>query len=220
MTDHLTHLSNGAAYRWLAQFFLSPPILARYREPQGRAFLALCKTVPELAPCVKLLEDMTAPQRNIEEAQAQLTQAHTRAFAIGGPLSAPPYASVYLSERGLLFQEPTREMNRLLGELDLSMPETLTEPADHLGIQLLVAAELHDRELSGRPGPVRAADFLKNHLLNWLPQFIINCNALQQAPLIVPFVRAVQALAHTGAGLPDDVKNAAAETDIRLTSHI
>ena len=220
MTDHLTQLSNGAAYRWLAQFFLSPPILARYREPQGRAFLAFCSTVPELAPCAKLLEDMIAPQRNIEEAQARLTQAHTRAFTIGGPLSAPPYASVYLSERGLLFQKPTREMNRLLGELDLSMPETLQEPADHLGIQLLVAAELRDRELSGRPSPVRAADFLTDHLLVWLPHFMDRCEKLKQASLIVPFVRAAQALAHADAELPDDVKNTEPETDIRLTSHI
>ncbi|MET1412011.1 molecular chaperone TorD family protein [Roseibium sp. HPY-6] len=208
MTEHLETLSRGIAYRWLAQFFLCPPALETYCNPEGQAFLSSCKTLPELAPCARLLEDMTAPTTDLEAAQARLTRAHNKAFAVGSSLSAPLYASVYLSERGLLFQQPARDMNRLLAKLGLSVPGTLNEPPDHLGIQLQVAAELCDRALSGNPCPVTAAHFLGDYVLTWLPHLLERCATQKEATLIVPFVRAALSLAQSDAALASDRKQA------------
>lgn len=186
-------ISNEVAYRWLAQFFLNPPslpALESYRSKDGRAFLVSCKEISELAPVAAMIEAMVAPEVDLTATQSRFASAFSQAFDVGGPRSAPPYASVYFSERGLLCQQPARDMNRVLDRLQMGLMDGVNEPADHLGVQLHVAAELCAREMAGQPVPLSNTAFLEVLVLSWLPAFLARCEALQDPVLISTFARA------------------------------
>lgn len=187
-------VAHGVAYRWLAQFFLRPPslpALESYRGQDGREFLTACKAIPALAPAAELIEALVASEADAMTMQARFASAFSQAFDVGGPKSAPPYASVYLSERGLLFQQPAREMDRILAELQMNLPDGVNEPADHLGIQLHAAAELCGREMAGQEVPLSSNAFLEKHVLSWLPAFVSRCEKLPDPTLVSTFSRAV-----------------------------
>lgn len=184
-------ITHDIAFRWLAQFFLTPLTeadLIRYSTPEGRAFLEACASHGALAPVVRMIADISAVQSEGPHAEALIESAFNRAFEIGGPRAAPPYASVYLSERGLMFQRPAQDMNRLLSQLD--MRHDMSEPADHIGIQLNVAAEVLERERVGLEVPTCAHTFVQDHLLTWLPAFVVRCEALRGMPFFGVVARA------------------------------
>ena len=171
-------IPRAVAYRWLAQFFLCPPditTLESYHSDQGEQFLTKLQSDPALASLAGWLKDALANETNIVQLQMQFASAFTQAFDMGGPRAALPYASVYLSEKGLLFQKPTRDMIALLEKLQMRLPGGVNEPADHLGVQLHVAAELIEREELGQPVPLSSAEFLDQHVLTWLPEFVQRC---------------------------------------------
>jgi TorA-specific chaperone len=169
--------------RWSAGFFLAPPdraALALYREPAGETLLAALETEPALAAPLRDLRGMIAPGADLAAAADRLATAHSGAFLIGGHRSAPPYASVWLSPRGLLYQEPAREMNRLLAAVDLGLPDDVSEPHDHLSFQLNLLAELEEREQGGAALPVPPQVFLRDQILSWLPDFAAACKGLRE----------------------------------------
>tara|TARA_R110002020_G_scaffold203246_2_gene406726 strand:- start:6937 stop:7653 length:717 start_codon:yes stop_codon:yes gene_type:complete len=204
MANQTETLTQAVGYRWLAQFFLHRPSLSdleQYRGEDGRQFLAACKAVPALSTLAELIETATATDECLAQLQAGLARAVSQAFDMAGPRTAPPYASIYLSERGLLFQQPTRDMNRILGLLRMNLPEGLNEPADHLGIQLNVAAELCDREAAGQPFTVSSTLFLETQVLSWLPAFVDRCSRLPEPGLVCMLAHSALNLvrAHVGA---------------------
>lgn len=169
--------------RWIAGLFLAPPdraALTAYREEPGRALLALLGAEPALAAPLRDLRGMIAPGADLAAAADRLAAAHSAAFLVGGRRAAPPYASVWLSPRGLLYQEPARAMNRLLAETGFSLPDTVKEPPDHLGFQLDLLAELETRAAEGAPVPISPERFRNDHLLSWLPAFAEACNGLRE----------------------------------------
>ena len=169
-------------YRWIAGLFLAPPgagDLAAYRGAEGQALLAaLAQPAAELA-------ELTAPGGDLEAAAGRLAAAHSSAFAVGGPKAPAPYASVWLSERGLLYQEPAREMTRLLAAAGLGLPEELSEPPDHLGFQLNLLAELDEASRAGAPVPLAPGLFLRDHVMSWVPRFAAACARLRN-PVFYP----------------------------------
>jgi TorA specific chaperone len=169
--------------RWIAGLFLAPPdraALALYREPAGEALLAALETEPALAAPLQQLREMTAPGADLAAAADRLATAHSGAFLVGGHRSAPPYASVWLSPRGLLYQEPAREMNRLLAAVDLGLPDDVSEPPDHLSFQLNLLAELEERGKDGTALPISPQVFLRDQVLSWLPDFAAACEGLRE----------------------------------------
>lgn len=182
MAEHPEDPGRSFVYRWLAQFYLGPTdqtALARYREEDGRALLSQCATVPSLREFAAALKVMTDPKADLKIAQGRIASAFSLAFDMGGPKSAPPFASVYLSECGLLLQQPARDMARLLRQLEMSLPDGFNEPPDHLGMELNVMAELIDRDAAKRGLPLAQATFLEQHLLSWLPAFAARCHKLR-----------------------------------------
>lgn len=175
------------AYRWLAQFFLCQPDLATlesYRSQDGQQFLTGLQSTPSLDSLAGWLKDAVTRTEDLASLQAQIARAFTQTFDMGGPHAALPYASVYLSEKGLLFQQPTRDMNALLQRLQMQLPAEVNEPADHLGVQLHVAAELIEREELGQSVPISSAAFLDQQVLSWLAEFVQRCEALiDRAPI-------------------------------------
>lgn len=157
--------------RWAAALLLQPPdaaALAVYRRPEGARLLAALRSDPALGPAGRELSALIAPNARLDAAADRLATAHSRAFLVGGPRAAPPYASVWLSPRGLLWQEPARAMVRLLAETGVVVDAGTVEPPDHLGIQLNLLAVLLEREDHGVAVPLPATVFARGHMLTWL----------------------------------------------------
>ena len=170
-------------YRWMAGLFLAPPdadALADYRGPEGQSLLDRLAADPALSLPANDLRALTSPGSDLAAAADRLATAHAGAFLVGGRRSAPPYASVWLSPRGLLYQEPAREMTRLLAAAGLSLPDDVPEPPDHIGFQLNLLADLDERERAGTPLPIAPEQFISSHLMPWLPQFATACAALRE----------------------------------------
>ena len=160
--------------RWVAALFLVPPnvkALSVYRSRDGQALLEMIAAHRELAQVAALLSEATADDADLEQSAARFAAAHSRAFLTATRRSVPPYASFWLSERGLLFQQPTRAMNRFLANLGLQQGDAVKEPADHLSIQLNFLAQLIEYEWNGRSTPIRAHEFAREHIMTWLPEF-------------------------------------------------
>ncbi|MGH1354503.1 MAG: molecular chaperone TorD family protein [Thalassovita sp.] len=186
------------AYRWLAQFFLCPPdltTLESYHSQDGQQFLTGLQSTPALDPLAGWLKDAVTHTEDLVSLQAQIARAFTQTFDMGGPRAALPYASVYLSAKGLLFQQPARDMNALLQRLQMQLPAEVNEPTDHLGVQLHVAAELIERESLGQSVPISSTAFLDQQVLSWLAEFVQRCEALIDRAPIPMLAQAALALA-------------------------
>ncbi len=84
-------------------------------------------------------------------------------------------------------------MNAILAQLSMRLPETTREPADHLSVQLQVAAELAACESAKIPMPIALHEFLEGQLLSWLPAFVERCANLAGSGLIPIAAKAVLA---------------------------
>ncbi len=169
-------------YRWIAGLFLAPPntdAFATYQSEEGQSLLDALAAVPGMASPVGDLRELTAAGNDLTEAASRLASAYSAAFLVGGRRAAPPYASVWLSPRGLMYQEPARDMTRLLAALELSLPENVPEPPDHIGFQLNLLAELDERTRTGTAVPIAPDDFIRKHMLDWVPQFATACAGLR-----------------------------------------
>ncbi len=174
--------------RWAAALMLRAPDateLATYRTPEGVAFLQALRADGALAPVGAVLAGLVADEAALPASARRLEIAHSRAFLMGGPRAAPPYASVWLSPRALLWQQPARDMARLLAETGLVIEDDTREPPDHLAIQLDLLAVLTEREAAGAPVPISVAGFIRRHLLTWLPELAEALNR-GEAPFFYP----------------------------------
>jgi len=91
---------------------------------------------------------------------------------------SPPYESVYRD--GRLCSESTMEVSQIYRRLGIALPEAWTEPPDYIGIELdfmrLVCqgekeawqSDSFDEALERLEA---GGDFLKNHILQWVPRF-------------------------------------------------
>lgn len=196
MNDHLrgetVTIPAAFVYRWMAGLYLAPPDaegLAAYRSPEGQALLKRLAQSPDLTPLVEELAELTGSDSDLEETAGRLAAAHAAAFLVGGRRGAAPYASVWLSERALMYQEPARAMTRLLAATGLTLPDDVPEPPDHIGFQLNLLAELDERQRSGAPAPLAPDAFIRDHVLTWLPAFAAAATRLRE-PLLYPALAA------------------------------
>lgn len=190
MNDHLrgetVTIPAAFVYRWMAGLYLAAPDaegLAAYRTSEGETLLDRLAQIPALSPLIAELRDLTGPGCDLEDAATRLSAAHSAAFLTGGRRSAPPYASVWLSERGLMYQAPARAMTRLLAETGLTLPDDVPEPPDHIGFQLNLLAELDQRARAGIDVPLAPETFIRDHMLSWLPDFAMAAASLRK-PLL------------------------------------
>ena len=176
------------AYRWLAGLFageLTAEALKAYAAPDGRAVLASLDAEPAFKPVVARIRALAAEPDRLRERALDLAADYGLIFlGVGGPRTAHPYASAYLSEKGTLFQGPTSDMAEMLRRLDISVIDTMKEPPDHIAIELSVVAELAERTeaaaLRGDRKEARRlqseqAAFVDAQLLTWVPDFAADC---------------------------------------------
>ncbi len=109
--------------------------------------------------------------------QDLLRSEYTRLF-ISAPYGppAPPYASVYLSPEGILYQKGYDEAQKFYSQAGLE-PQEGPEPADHLAFELAFIGRLLEEDR----WDILAA-FLQKHLLRWYPLFLNRLLAAKPHP--------------------------------------
>ena len=150
-------------------------------EHTGEAFALLSEEEKDIMDrTAAFLKEIREEKQNpafLEEAKDE----YTRLFI--GPVSlvAPPWESVYGQKDAMLFQESTLEVRNTYRQFGL-LPEGYPRVADdslalelhfmallaHRGLDAFYAGKYDDlaADLSG------SADFLKKHLLVWVPKFL------------------------------------------------
>lgn len=150
---------------------------------------ALLTTVANLAfepdsPLVKPLRQIQV-RLDQNESLARTVEAlnveMTRLLEGPGLTPAPPYASYYLHGRQLM-GPAAQKVRQVYWQWQVAPDSEVNLPADHLALELGFLAHLAQlaAESGSEAGTVLAAsrDFLRQHLLPWLPRF---CAALATA---------------------------------------
>ncbi len=109
-----------------------------------------------------------------EQEMEDLLWEYTRLFIGPYKLPCPPWESVYTSPKGLMMQTAADEVLDLYRETGLTVNSADVMP-DHIGAELNFLAILFQRisdETGNRDHYVKIADkFIREHLMEWLPNF-------------------------------------------------
>ena len=174
--------NRAAMYHWFAMAYFAPPTeyeVADLRKGKAQQLLNALAATPGASHGVEVMAQVLA-SGTTAEVTSKLGAAHARLFyGAGGYEAASPYRSVYSSEQGLVCQLATTEMERVLRQHRLRLKDNLSEPSDHISIQLEVMAQLALRLAETEPLGNDAqtalqreqAEFLNAQLLSWLPAF-------------------------------------------------
>ncbi len=180
-------LGRAELYRWFSAVFAKEQTQATWTSQTEDDFLGSLEAYAaefglddEAAPLVAYL----AAHRGVDPAPVLLDLAvdYARLFIGPGPGLASPYESVHTSAEGRLFGDAYADLIDLLHREQIGIDKTYKEPADHVAVELAVAAYLVDREL-GEEGSEAAAEgaeqgtpgaeaaYLRTHVLNWMPRW-------------------------------------------------
>lgn len=127
-----------------------------------------------------------AQGRDLGEVGKELAAEYVRLF-YASRQGVSPYESVYTSEDHLLMQEARDQVLQAYRAEGLEKPDEFQEPEDHIALELAFMAYLCEGTVDALQSGQREAalvclskqkDFLKDHLMVWLPQF---CQHLAQA---------------------------------------
>jgi TorA-specific chaperone len=135
---------SDASWRWLSGVFAAPLNLACLEAARlDLRPLAIFADNPALTPGVRRMQMALEALPTSEEGVVTLAHAYTLLFSgAGGRDSVPPYESAFAAPDGRLFGEAEGRMRALLADLDLHVAEGVSEPADHIAIELAAMAEL------------------------------------------------------------------------------
>ena len=112
------------------------------------------------------------------EMRLELAADFAQTFLRDNKHSALPYASVYLSHDGLLYQTAQKEMADMLQKEGLAVDKDMGEPADHIAVRLDYLGNLVLRgikasyETDYREGLKKQLAFIDAQVMNWLPRFV------------------------------------------------
>jgi len=107
-----------------------------------------------------------------------LQDDHLKLFVGLGKVIAPMWASVYFSEKKLLFQEQTIQVRNWYARFSLQAEKLNQEPDDHIGLEMLFISHLaslalqaieQDDEKTLNEILQAQREFLSEHLLRWGP---------------------------------------------------
>ena len=138
MTDS-TSQNRAQIYWWLSSLIAAElddkQLTTMFSDEMGQ-FLASLAYEPDLQPSVENLRSAINKLRLREDIQLELAADYAELFLGAGRSSVQPYASVYLSDDGLMVQQPHHDMIANLGKHGFGQSEEYKEPADHLAVIL------------------------------------------------------------------------------------
>jgi TorA-specific chaperone len=140
-------------------------------------FLDQLAKEPDLSSTVVILKKQLNKLVVHPTGELELKSQFADLFLMDFKQSAPPYASVYLSNDHLLMQEPHHAMLKQLESMGVKVVDNFKEPADHISIELdcLGNIVLQGVQAETEAERDKATDtqvkFIKQHLTSWLPLF-------------------------------------------------
>ena len=173
MTDIELNEQRATLYWWFSTLLtkeLDKEQLAQYFTGDGLAFLTQLEEEPLFHDAVLKIKSALLIIMAIKQPKLELAADFSQLFLTDAKKGAPPYASVYLSTTGQLFEKPHHDMLELFKKEGLIIDPNFKEPADHIAIQLDYMGNLIVKEGGNTTNAQKA--FINNHLINWLPQFI------------------------------------------------
>lgn len=171
-------------YWWFSSLFakeLTEKELEAYHSVEISLFLAGLGENESLKLAVDSLVDALNRLQDRENAQPQLAEDFCGLFLKKEKYSALPYASIYIGESGLLNDKPAEEMAKLMEEFGVQADSKLSEPADHLAVELdflgtmIIRSNEYEQEKHMEEAFIQQNHFIEKHLMTWLPQFSIQC---------------------------------------------
>ena len=173
MTEIEINEQRATLYWWFSTLLtkeLNKDQLAEYFSGEGLDFLNQLEQEPLFHDGILDVKSALLSIMVIKQPSLELAADFSQLFLTDAKKGAPPYASVYLSETGQLFEKPHHEMLELFSKEGLIIDPNFKEPADHLAIQLDYLGNLIIRE--GENRTKAQARFIQSHLINWLPSFV------------------------------------------------
>lgn len=165
--------TRASLYWWFATLLskeLEKEQLASYFSGEAADFIKQLELEPEFTIPVQKLKSalMTILPNNRPE--LELAADFSQLFLTDAKKGAPPYASVYISETGQLFEKPHQDMLLLFKQQGLAIDPDFNEPADHIAIQLDYLGNLILKDAD----TISAAqvEFIEQKILNWLDLFV------------------------------------------------
>lgn len=183
--------SRASFYRLLARLYFKPLATEDIEQLAAMDFVGQAKAQEEGGELARGLNDMgRGLRRRHTGTRTLLATDFTMCFdgirmAQGKP--ATPYASVFLSDDGLLYREPRNAVYRLYLEQGVHVKAGIDLPEDHLSFELEYLAILAERAqaafATGDAGCARQAlensrAFIHEHVETWLPLFVARANEI------------------------------------------
>jgi TorA maturation chaperone TorD len=177
--------SRSASYRMLSRLFLKPLALEDIDTFESLDLVARAREMEDGGLIAEGFNDMgRGLRRRHTGTRSLLATDYTMCFdglRTVDDKVAVPYASVHLSAKGLLYQEPRNDVYRAFRSAGVCLEDGIDLPEDHLSFELEFLAVLSDRArevLDRDDAPVAAEllatsrDFLENNVLSWTPLFV------------------------------------------------
>ena len=165
-------------YRLLAGLFateLTVEKIVSFRKGNGRQLLDALEQVEAYALIARRLRMYFTRIANPQQAALDLAESYAWNFhGVGGPHSAPLYASVYLGKTGATHQQVEWELRGIIRRQGLSSKYSEREPYDHLSVIMEFIAWLDERE-DGVEQQEDSKEIIERYLLSWLPAFVNQC---------------------------------------------
>jgi TorA maturation chaperone TorD len=177
--DLLTGRANS--YRMLSRLFLKPLGVSEIETLAATDYVSVAASLGGEGLLAEGFNDMgRALKKRHTGTRQQLATDYTMCFdgveAINGQV-AVPYASVFLSEKELLNQEPRHEVYRIYRSEAIQLKSGVDLPEDHLSFELEFLAILSERAVEAlrqdnRDEAIRnlelSREFINGHILTWL----------------------------------------------------
>ncbi|PKG38548.1 molecular chaperone TorD [Psychromonas sp. Urea-02u-13] len=173
MDENELNEQRASLYWWFATLLtkeLDKEKLAHYFSGEGVALLTQLGTEPKFEQAVAQIKAALVTIMAIKQPSLELAADFSQLFLTDAKKGAPPYASVYLSETGQLFEKPHHEMLDIFKQQGLMIDPDFKEPADHIAIQLDYLGNLIMKE--DENSQQAQTDFIEHQLLSWLSTFV------------------------------------------------
>ncbi len=128
-----------------------------------------------------LLKSLKDIDKMSKEEVEEIKDEYNRLFIGPGKLAAPPWASVYLSEERIIFDEHTLSVREFYKSWGVSVNLDIKVPDDHLGYELefmsimskkAMEAIENNNMLSLKKVIEAQKSFLDKHILKWTDEFL------------------------------------------------
>lgn len=172
----------ASLYWWFATLLtkeLTKEQLLHYFTGEGLALLNQLEKEPTFTEAVLQIKSALITIMAIKQPALELAADFSQLFLTDAKKGAPPYASVYLSKSGQLFEKPHDDMLDIFKSEGLIIDPDFKEPADHIAIQLDYLGNLIMKDNDD----MRKAqiEFIEVQLLSWLPDFVTATNKIKNS---------------------------------------